>query len=319
MLTYESQLNKYEGISQQLKEEGVNQVSYTDPDARILPKGDFGNYLGYRIQCGADQKYKMVCSFDVSNENDINQGAGIAKQAKENIKARKFNGLFDKGYHSGPQMALMTEEEITTYISIPRAKDREVYSSQLFKYNKRSDTYTCPAGQKLKTTGTIFNRKGRTIKNYTNSKACRSCVYKPECTTRKQGRVISRYDHYEYVEANRKRVQANPNYYRTRSQIIEHIFGTIKRHWGLGYTLLRTKEKVKIEYAIAFSSYSLKRIASIFRQKELNKSHISRIINNYLSGHLENMRVIINKMQEIMMGSDSQKFKFVIKRAYRPV
>lgn len=68
-----------------------------------------------------------------------------------------------------------------------------------------------------------------------------------------QIKLITRYDHYECVEANKKRIKKRPDYYRQRSQVIEHIFGTIKRHWGIDHALLKTKKKVKIEFAIAFT------------------------------------------------------------------
>ena len=32
--------------------------------------------------------------------------------------------------------------------------------------------------------------------------------------------------------------------YRRRQAMVEHPFGTVKRHWGYNYTLLKGKEKV---------------------------------------------------------------------------
>lgn len=286
---YENQLDKYEQIENQLKEDGVNQVSYTDADARILPKGDFGNFLGYRIQCGADSKHKLVCGYEVCNDNDIKHAHSIAQITKQNIGTNKFDALYDKGYHSGPEMAKLAELNVTPYISIPKPNQNKVISVSEFKYNKRSDTYTCPANQRLKTNGRWLVRKNRKAKHYSNPKACRNCPMKAQCTTRKAGRLITRYDHYEYVEANKKRIEKRPDYYRQRSQIIEHIFGTIKRHWGIDHALLRTKKKVKIEFAIAFTCYNLKRIKTILGDKLLKQLN-NRLKSLHLSrDHLEEL------------------------------
>ena len=49
----------------------------------------------------------------------------------------------------------------------------------------------------------------------------------------------------QFVKDNNDRVNQNPDYYRERQQIIEHQFGTLKRHWHFDYCLTRCKEKVR--------------------------------------------------------------------------
>jgi len=66
------------------------------------------------------------------------------------------------------------------------------------------------------------------------------------------------------VTRNNDRVNKNPDYYRQRQQIIEHQFGTLKRHWHFDYTLTRGKDKVMGEVYLIFTCYNLKRIMSIF-------------------------------------------------------
>ena len=57
--------------------------------------------------------------------------------------------------------------------------------------------------------------------------------------------------------------------YKTRHQIIEHPFGTIKRSWVYTYTLLKGIEKVNGEMAIIFTMYNIRRDMSIIGLKEL--------------------------------------------------
>jgi len=287
---YEEKLEEYDRLDKQLDEHGSTQLCITDADARVISKNDRSNMVGYRVQCGADAKHKIICSSSISNQNDHHSTASIAKQAKSNIGAKKFDALYDKGYHSGPQMAQLSQCNITPYVSPPKYKDYGVYPHSDFKYNKRYDSYTCPAGERLSTNGEWRMRGKRRVKNYQNTKACRQCPIKHECTNRKAGRQIARYEHFEHVELNRKRIRKKPEYYKLRSQTIEHIFGTIKRHWGMDHTLLRTKRKVKVEFDIAFACYNLKRIRSIFGLKStfiwiydvrhLIKAHISNMMNN---------------------------------------
>ena len=65
------------------------------------------------------------------------------------------------------------------------------------------------------------------------------------------------------IEANAKRVNENPGYYRLRRQIPEHPFGTLKRQRGFPHTHVRGKEKVPGEVGLMFTGYNLTRCISI--------------------------------------------------------
>lgn len=143
-----------------------------------------------------------------------------------------------------------------------------------FEYDKEVDTYTCPAGEVLTTNGHWYNKKlnnGRQsyqVKHY-KTKACKACALRDKCTQNKLGRIIERTEYAEYVERNNTRVNANPDYYRQRQQIIEHQFGTLKRHRHFDYTLMRRKEHVLTEVYILFTLYNLSRVVSIQSPKGL--------------------------------------------------
>ena len=79
----------------------------------------------------------------------------------------------------------------------------------------------------------------------------------------KQGRFIERPAHTQIVERHNRRVQKHRLYYRQRQAIVEHVFGTWKRHWGLTHAHLRSKRKVLAEYNITALLYNLQRLLSI--------------------------------------------------------
>jgi hypothetical protein len=51
--------------------------------------------------------------------------------------------------------------------------------------------------------------------------------------------------------------------------IIEHIFGTLKRKWGFGFTDLRGLEKVNGEFALIMTVYNLKRTITLLGIEDL--------------------------------------------------
>ena len=81
-------------------------------------------------------------------------------------------------------------------------------------------------------------------------------------------REIERSEFAETAEENTTRYRANKSLYRTRQEINEHIFGTIKRKWGYNHTNLKGLEKVNGEMALIFTVYNFKRVMNIFKFSE---------------------------------------------------
>ena len=86
------------------------------------------------------------------------------------------------------------------------------------------------------------------------------------------GRNIDRSEYAEVVEANAVRVTKNPEYYRQRQQITEHMFGTLKRQRGFTHTLVRGKENVLGEVGLMFIGYNLSRCISVIGIEEFIKA-----------------------------------------------
>ena len=173
----------------------------------------------------------------------------------------------------------MTKCEQAGIITLVAPKDvtsvkhlEEKYLIDNFTYNDKTDTYTCPAAQTLTTNGNWYNRShdDRTRKNSTTYKvkhykttACVTCPVMQQCTLNKRGRLITRSQHQETVNRNNARVKAQFHLYKRRQELIEHIFGTVKRAWGFTYTLLKGKKKVTGEFSLIYLAYNFTRAKNI--------------------------------------------------------
>ena len=144
-----------------------------------------------------------------------------------------------------------------------------------FIYNYDNDTYTCPAGQTLHTTGTWHTKKRTETSNAYKFKKyrtphCKTCPVKHLCTARADGRrEIERSQYAQAVEENSTRYKANKELYRKRQEWNEHIFGTIKRKWGYYYTNLKGLKKVNGEMALIMTVYNIRRCITILGMKDL--------------------------------------------------
>lgn len=275
--TLATRKTKYEDLQTALQQREEKQISTADADSRSLPIKDRITDVCYNVQCANDSKHSLVVDFDTINQGDQGQLSTMAAKAKEVLEAKQLIVLADKGYHVGKQLETAKENNIITVVAYPQPRDRSdktnpAYYTDKFIYDKKSDTYTCPAGCELTTNGKdyIKGRKDRTsyvVKTYRTT-ACSSCPFKRLCTHAKS-RAIDRSEYQDVIDENNKRVNENPAIYKQRQQISEHPFGTLKRSWGYTYTLVKGLKKVNGEMAIIFTMYNLRRAMSILGINEL--------------------------------------------------
>ncbi len=230
--------------------------------------------VGYNVQAAVDAAHSLVVATHTINRNDKNALYDISNEAKENISAEALTVIADKGYHTGKELQACQQAGIDTLVARQEIVNsnqggtQPEYMIQHFKYKKESDTYTCPQGETLSTTGKWHNKKRSEdiscqFKKYRTT-ACNTCPIKHLCTGRHDGRrEIERSEYAEAVERNKYNYESNPQLYRRRQEINEHIFGTIKRQWNLYYTNLRGLEKVNGELALIMTVYNMKRSKNI--------------------------------------------------------
>ena len=268
----EKKKQEYKQLEKELKDTGEAQISLTDPDAKSVVMHRNIVNVGYNIQASSDQKNKLLVLADTGSVNDTRALAPVALATKELLGRSSMIVLADKGYNTGEQLQVCKDNDITTYVSPKESSNPYMNCIPVdqFEYDPQSDSYTCPAQEVLATNGSFYNKGGYRIKQY-KTRACKSCPIKQQCTQNKLGRLIERSEHQEVIEENRDRVLADPDYYRTRQQITEHQFGTLKRQWGFTYTLMKGKEYVLGEVNLLFMIYNLRRSMSILGLEELKK------------------------------------------------
>lgn len=264
---------KYEVLQQELEQSTQPQISTTDTDARALLVQGQVVEVSYNVQAAVDHKHKLVVATHTINRNDRNALSPIAQEAKHNLNVKELIAISDKGYHNGRELQHCKDNSITTICAqavIVNSNEHGTtpdYVVTKFIYNPNLDTYTCPQGHTLKTKGTWHKktreRDSHLFKKY-RTPQCSTCPVKHLCTGRKQGgREIERSQYATAVEENKVRYENNSALYRTRQEINEHIFGTIKRKWGYHYTNLKGLKKVNGEFALIMTVYNMKRCMNI--------------------------------------------------------
>lgn len=270
---------KYEALQTELTKSGETQISITDKDSKALLVYGQVVEVSYNVQTSTDEKNKLIAAYQTTNKNDRNALSKIALEAKVCLDVNKLLTINDKGYYNGREIQICEENNITTIVAYTQLVNSNAKGTQPeyvvdhFIYNKENDTYTCPQGETLKTSGT-WHAKNREhfvnkFKKYRTPK-CKDCPVKHLCTGRqKGGREIERSEFADAAERNNKRYEEQQVLYKKRQTICEHPFGTIKRQWGYSFTLLRGLKKVDGEMGIIFIVYNLKRAINILGTKNL--------------------------------------------------
>ena len=274
--------SEYQKIKTDLMESGQEQISLTDPDSRAVVLHRNIVNVGYNIQASSDAKHKMLVEYDTGEVNDSHALAPLAIQTKKVLQVNEMTVLADKGYHTGEQLEKCLAHDITTYVSpkAPSVKDTGLYPVSSFIYDRSKDQYICPQGSIMGTNGRWHNHTGKRgnkkvayrFRRYTTTD-CKGCSSRHLCTQSKtNGRYIDRSEYADAVEENAERVNQNPDYYRKRQQITEHMFGTLKRQRGFTFTIMRGKENVLGEVGLMFIGYNLSRCISILGAEKLIKA-----------------------------------------------
>jgi transposase len=275
---------KYAALQEQLTKSNETQVSTTDPESRLLLINHKIVEVSYNVQTVSDEKHSLVTHFEVTNRNDKHALHKTALEAKAQLQSEALTVLADKGYHTGEQLAKCEKDDITTIVSPKESSSQnpdENYAGENFTYDEANDTYTCPKGQTLTTNGNWYDkshedkkRKNSTkykVKHYKTT-ACLTCPVMQLCTKNKRGRQLERSEHQEAVNRNNQRFKAQFDLYRRRQELIEHIFGTVKRAWGYTYTLMKGKQKIDGEFSIIYTAYNLTRAKNILGFEKLLKA-----------------------------------------------
>jgi transposase len=238
-------------------------VSRTDPDASAMSMRDGRAVLGYQDHYLVDGGKARIILHSLVTPGDVAENQVLLDQLRRTLFRRKLRPkhlIADAKYATGENIRALEEQGIRPYMPLPEwDKSSPYYHNAAFTYDGEHDVYRCPQGQVLKREW-IDEAGERTIYR-ARAAACNACPVKNECTRSKQGRMISRSDHAEYLDRVRgyRGTAAYEKALRKRSVWVEPLFAEAKQWHGLGRFRLRGLVNVNIEALLVAAGQNLKR------------------------------------------------------------
>jgi transposase len=283
----------YNELSTQLEQSGEVQISTSDPDSRQLITRNNITEVAYNVQTTVDDKNKLIIDYKVTNQNDSKAMGGMLRRAQTILQTREFTALYDKGYHTGSELKTAIDRNIEVMVAIPDISSASMapdpaYNVSEFVYDEINHTYTCPQQHILTTNGRWYkkdrNAPGRKksapiMVQHFKTTACKQCPVINFCTknTRGRGRVIERSEFQNYVDQNKRNIEAHPEIYKKRQAIIEHTYGIIKRQWGFYYiTTKRGIKRASADVGLMFTCFNLRRLFNLI-EKDVFFSYLKKL------------------------------------------
>ncbi len=263
---------EYAELLAKLKESKQNEVSLVDPDCRLM-KNRGRIEPCYNSHVAVDDKHHLIVDYNVTNAPADNcQLSSIAKGAKEMLGAQRLDAVADKGFFSFIEIKECVDNGITPYVpeqnryGVGFVKKKGVpareFHSDKFAYDKVTDTFVCPAGNRL-VFSYLDHAHQKNIRVYSTD-ACFSCEhFMTKCTMNKRGRTLWRWENAEVVDEMRERMRLEPEKLALRKKLVEHPFGTIKRAFNQGYLLLKGLRKTTGEVGFTMLAYNLRRVLNL--------------------------------------------------------
>ncbi len=267
---YQKLKEQYIAQKQELKDQGIEQKSLTDPDARRM-KNNGALDICYNVQSVVDSTNHLIIDIAITNDiNDQNQLYSMAKDAKELLSCNTLEVVADTGYYNATDIKKCVDDGMTVYIKKARANSstkNDEFRKERFQYDAERDCYICPGEKELHFYENT-SKNGAKYRKYKCSE-CTTCKYKANCTKSNSGRTLQRWEHEDVLEQVKENTLAHNSIYKQRRSIVEHPFGTIKRGLGFSFFLRKRKENVDAEAASMFIAYNLKRLFSMYSTAEL--------------------------------------------------
>ncbi len=183
-------------------------ISATDPDAAIVNRGK--PKLCYQVHRAVDGKSEVITATETTagDVNEAHEMVALLESHHLNTGLKADTVVADSKYGTIENFLACHDRGVEAHMpdlkeSLVKRRDKvDIFSEERFEYDRDSDTYRCPAGNRLKPKSLHMNRQSRDYA--APKKICGSCNLREQCTKNKSGRTIKRHLRQEALERMRE-------------------------------------------------------------------------------------------------------------------
>ena len=200
--------------SQYYEKKNKRLVNKTDPDAAMISNKGKESHARYKTHRVVDDKCGIITATETTS-GDVEENAklmDLVDQHEGNTQQTVETVVADSQYGTADNFRACHERAITSHMGDMLAPQKKkgrregIFGYDDFKYDKESDTLTCPAGETL--TRRKHKKERKAFEYACPVKVCAQCCIRSQCTRAKgTARTIKRHYNHEAVEAGRNQSQ----------------------------------------------------------------------------------------------------------------
>jgi hypothetical protein len=273
-------------LSRRYEKKNSRYMSTTDPDAAIVNRGK--PKLSYQIHRAVDGRAEVITATEttIGDVNEAHVMVSLVESHHANTGRGAETVVADSKYGTIDNFLACRDRGLKAHIpdlrgvSVKRTEKLKIFPEEQFQYDPESDTYCCPAGNRLKPRSLHIHRQSRDYA--APQKVCDSCQLREQCTKNKSGRTIKRHLRQEELDRMREASRSSEakRDIKTRQHLMERSFA--RGTWyGFDRARWRRLWRVKIqEYLIA----SIQNIEVLLRYGEQPKKSLLVKVNQVKGG-----------------------------------
>lgn len=244
-------------------------VSPSDPAAQRTGAMRGPAFFAYADNYLIDVKCGIIMDVEASRavrQAEVGAAKTMIDRTADRFGLRPERLAGDTAYGSAEMLNWLVEErQIVPHIPVidKSARRDGTFARGDFRYDQDSDTYTCPAGKALATSGALVN-DGATLLYRGSTLDCGSCQFKARCCPNTPARKIPR-SLYEAARDLARSLAGTPAFEQSRRERkrVEMLFAHLKRILKMGRLRLRGPKGAQDEFTLAAIAQNLRRLAKL--------------------------------------------------------
>ena len=277
-------------------------MSTTDPDAAIVNRGK--PRLSYQVHRVVDSRTEVITATETTagDVNEAHRMVPLLEGHHSNTGGMAEVVVADSRYGTIDNFLVCSDLGVKAHVpdlresSVKRTEKLKIFSEEQFEYDPQSDTYRCPAGNRLKPRSLHQNRQSRDYA--APRKLCAACSLKEQCTRNKSGRTIKRHLRQEELDRMREAThsaQARRDI-KMRQHLMERSYARGTRY-GFDRARWRGLWRVQIqEYLIA----AVQNLQVLIKYGRQPKRSLSAMIQQ-VHGTLTRGRGLVSDFKDMMI------------------
>ena len=247
-------------------------VSPSDPAAQWTGAMRGPAFFAYADNYLVDVKYGIIMDVEASRairQAEVGAARTMIDRTEDRFGLHPERLAGDTAYGSAEMLNwLAVERNIAPHIPVidKSARRDSTFAREGFRYDQASDTYTCPIGKTLATSGTLVN-DGATLLYRGSTRDCGTCQFKARCCPNTPARKIPRSLH-EGARDLARSLAGTPAFEQSRHERkrVEMLFAHLKRILKMGRLRLRGPRGAQDEFTLAAIAQNLRRLAKLAAQ-----------------------------------------------------